>query len=291
MSGIDPHPPIEELDHLLTYVRDGAAAELFFRGLGFTLSPISHITPMGIVNRLILFADTVPGSANFIELMSVADAAKLPPPMAALLRGDDGIKSLVLSTSDVAAAHAHFTSLSHPFAPPVRVEREWDLGDGTSVFPKFDVLLPLNAGLTFNACQYHNVDLYKRPEWTAHANTVTGLAIVFAVAPDPHEIASTMARTLCCPIETAGPARRLRRGRVAFDIFAVTDWESRCGRPFVGDRSRPQYVGYGLVASDPSTVRRFADASDTRYSVDGSCLRISPDIAPGTWIEISARSR
>ncbi len=99
---------------------------------------------MGIVNRLILFADASDGSANFIELMSVSEAARLPPAMAALLSGDEGIKSMVLSLGDVDSARAHFVALGCPFGPPVHVRREWRLSATESVWPEFDVLLPVN---------------------------------------------------------------------------------------------------------------------------------------------------
>jgi hypothetical protein len=168
-------PVINAIDHLLTYVRDGAEAATTFSKLGFTLSPVSHIEAMGITNQMVLFAEAAPGCANFIELMSVADRARLPPPMASLLSGEERVKSMVLATPDAARCHAHLTGLGMPFAPPLHVRREWVLEGGSSVYPEFDVLLPQDAGLTFNACRYHDVDLYRRPEWTQHANTVTAM--------------------------------------------------------------------------------------------------------------------
>ena len=110
--------PVEAIDHLLTFVRDLDEAARFFDRLGFTLTPESRIETMGIVNRLILFPDASDGSANFIELMSVFDEARLPPAMAMLLSGDEGIKSMVLSLGDVERARAHFIALGCPFAPP-----------------------------------------------------------------------------------------------------------------------------------------------------------------------------
>src|SRR5688500_9391837 len=125
--------PVKAIDHLLTFVRDLDEAARFFDRLGFTLTPESRIEAMGIANRLILFPDASDGSANFIELMSVFDESRLPPAMAVLLSGDEGIKSMVLSLGDVEKARTHFVALGCPFGPPIHVRREWRLSDTESV--------------------------------------------------------------------------------------------------------------------------------------------------------------
>lgn len=282
-------PVIDEIDHLLTYVRDGAAAEAFFHGLGFTLSPISHIAPMGIVNRLILFSDTIPGSANFIELMSVTDASKLPAAMAPLLSGADGVKSMVLSTTDVVRCHRHLTSLGYPFEAPISVEREWALGDGTSVHPKFDVLLPVSAGLTFNACQYYNSELYKCASWTTHPNGVTGVVSVLAVADDPERIARAFAKVFDAAVEMQAGTWRAAPGKVTLDVSTPAAYRTDFGfAPPVPGPSGAAYVGYRLKAPSLDGVRRHAAASGTRIHDTGVRLIIDAATAPGVVIEVVA---
>jgi catechol 2,3-dioxygenase-like lactoylglutathione lyase family enzyme len=188
--------PVKAIDHLLTNVRDLDEAARFYDRLGFTLTPESRIEAMGIVNRLILFPDASDGSANFIELMSVFDAARLPPAMAALLSGDEGIKSMVLSLGDVERAHAHFVALGCPFGPPFHVRREWRLSATESVWPEFDVLLPVNDVVTFNGCRYHNVNLYRLPAWTTHRNGARAFDRVYCAAADTQAAASRLAKIL-----------------------------------------------------------------------------------------------
>jgi hypothetical protein len=188
--------PVRAIDHLLTFVRDLDAAARFYDRLGFTLTPESRIEAMGIVNRLILFPDAIDGSANFIELMSVFDPARLPPAMARLLSGDEGIKSLVLSLADVDRAHAHFAALGCPFSPPVSVRREWKLSATESVWPEFEVLLPVDDVITFNGCQYHNVELYRRPAFTTHPNGARAFDRVYCSAADPRAAAARLADIL-----------------------------------------------------------------------------------------------
>jgi catechol 2,3-dioxygenase-like lactoylglutathione lyase family enzyme len=188
--------PVKAVDHLLTFVRDLDEAARFYDRLGFTLTPESRIEAMGIVNRLILFPDASDGSANFIELMSVFDAARLPPAMAALLSGDEGIKSMVLSLGDVESARAHFVALGCRFGPPIHVRREWRLSATESVWPEFDVLLPVDDVVTFNGCRYHNVELYRLPAWTAHRNGARALDRIYCAAADPQAVASRLANIL-----------------------------------------------------------------------------------------------
>jgi hypothetical protein len=188
--------PVKAIDHLLTFVRDLDEAARFFDRLGFTLTPESRIETMGIVNRLILFPDASDGSANFIELMSVFDEARLPPAMATLLSGDEGVKSMVLSLGDVEMARAHFVALGCPFGPPMHVRREWRLSATESVWPEFDVLMPVYDVVTFNGCRYHNVDLYRLPTWTTHRNGARSFDRIDCAAADPQAAASRLANIL-----------------------------------------------------------------------------------------------
>jgi hypothetical protein len=188
--------PVTAVDHLLTFVRELDVAAHFFSRLGFTLTPESRIEAMGIVNRLILFPDAVDGSANYIELMSVFDAARLPPTMARLLSGDEGIKSMVLSLGDVGRARERFVALGCPFGSPVHVRREWKLSASESVWPEFDVLPPVDDVVTFNGCQYRNVDLYRRPAFTTHPNGARAFGRIYCAAADPQAAASRLADIL-----------------------------------------------------------------------------------------------
>jgi catechol 2,3-dioxygenase-like lactoylglutathione lyase family enzyme len=175
---------IAEIDHLLTYVADLDRAAAAYRRLGFALSPESDIEAMGIVNRLALFRPRQAGTANFIELMAARNRTKLPPVMAGVLSGAEGVKSMVMMTPDAHAAQEELVADGYPFASPVHVRREWVIPGEGSVWPEFDVLLPIPAPLGFNACQYHTLDLYLRQDWQVHPNTAQHLLCVLAVADD-----------------------------------------------------------------------------------------------------------
>ncbi|AVO44544.1 VOC family protein [Phreatobacter cathodiphilus] len=280
-------PVITAIDHLLTYVADGAAAADTFRRLGFTLSPVSRIESMGITNQMVLFQDAVPGAANFIELMSVSDPDRLPPPMVALLGGEERAKSMVLSTADAFGCHTHLAAQQLPFAAPVHVRREWKLDDGTSVHPEFDVILPATAGLTFNACRYYNVEHYRRPDWTAHPNTVTGLDAVLAVAPDPGALAARFAGILQCPVRQQDGCLVVEAGGVALDIYGPEALAARYGLDAAAPAELPAYVGYRLRARDPAVVAGFASRAGMTPSPVKAGFTLPPAQMFGNLVEVT----
>jgi hypothetical protein len=76
------------IDHLLTFAANPEAAASVVGRLGFTLMPTSHMDKMGLVNRMILFADADPDAASAASTdMSLAPnttvsawICSMPPP-------------------------------------------------------------------------------------------------------------------------------------------------------------------------------------------------------------------
>jgi hypothetical protein len=236
---------------------------------------------------MVLFAEAAPGCANFIELMSVADRARLPPPMASLLSGEERVKSMVLATPDAARCHAHLTGLGMPFAPPLHVRREWVLEGGSSVYPEFDVLLPQDAGLTFNACRYHDVDLYRRPEWTQHANTVTAMEALICIAPDPRALAIRFGEVLECKAHPTEGGFTLNCGGVALEVLTPSAATLRFGS-FATGVERARYLGYRLRATDPELAAAFARAAGLEVKVARNSIVLPPAAMFGNIVEIAA---
>ncbi|MBN8938446.1 MAG: VOC family protein [Rhizobiales bacterium] len=273
--------PIEAIDHLLTYVRDLDAAARFFDALGFTLTPESRIDAMGIVNRLILFPETVGGSANFIELMSVSDAGRLPPAMARLLSGEEGIKSMVLSFPDAAKAHAHLTGLGCPFAPPVHVRREWTISATESVWPEFDVLLPIDDVVTFNGCRYHNVALYRRPAWTEHRNGARAFDRVDCRAGDPPRVARRLAAIFGRPDTASAGDHRVAVGKVA---LAVTPEPSGPA----ADGAVARFTGYRVAGASLDHVAAALARLGVAGMLPNGGLAVPAGLSFGQRIEFAA---
>ncbi|WP_170181858.1 VOC family protein [Phreatobacter stygius] len=273
--------PVEAIDHLLTFVHDLDAAARFFDALGFTLTPESRIDGMGIVNRLILFPETSGGSANFIELMSVSDPEKLPPAMARLLTGEEGIKSMVLSFADAARAHARLNALGCGFAPPVHVRREWKVSASESVWPEFDVLLPVDDVVTFNGCRYHNVELYRRPAWTDHRNGARAFDRVDCAAGDPLAAARRLADILDRPHETTTEGGRVTLGRVALQVSAEAPGTRQPG-------SAARFIGYRVAGASRDQVGAVLARQGAATATAGGALVVPGGLAFGQRIEFAA---
>jgi hypothetical protein len=240
------------IDHLLTFVTSLDAAAQTYRRLGFTLTPASDITAMGIANRLVTFRPRTPGAASFIELMAVTEASRLPPPMKRLLSGDEGGKSMVLATSDAAMTQRALNKLGHPFAPPVHVRREWTLSPTESVYPEFDVLLPLDAPLPFNACQYRDAGVYVREAWLQHANTARHLDALIAVADDVESMRAQVSDVFNAPTtrDEAG-AFAVTMGGTKLSVYNRDAFAARYGHV----PSRPGYQAVRLLVDDMAACR------------------------------------
>ena len=246
---------IRDIDHLLTFVSALDTASAAYERLGFTLTPISNIAAMGITNRLIVLQPRTAGVANFIELMAVTDAARLPSQMQRILAGLEGTKSLVLATTDVAKSREHFLSLGYEFAAPVHVRREWKISAGVSVFPEFNVLMPAIAPLVFNACQYADVGVYLRKEWQAHPNSAITLDAAFCVSEEPAELANAYAKIMQCRVAiTASGAYRLTPGRMALEIYDPRQFKYAHGTSQPGSEATG-YAGYRILVCDVALCR------------------------------------
>jgi hypothetical protein len=268
--------PIREIDHLLTYVRDLEAAASAFRRMGFTLSPISRIEPMGISNHLVLMQPRTPGFANYIELMAAHDRTLLPPPMAKVLSGAEGIKSMVLGTEDAIAAQLAMLAEGFAAAPPVHVKREWKIAPSESVFPEFDVLLPVEAPLAFNACRYFNVDLYLRPEWQEHANGARHVLAVLAVAAQAEAVIRRYAALFGVQAAEADGVWRVTPGHLVLEIMSPTVVRRRFGLAVEALREDATYLGYLVQVASLAGLRACLARGAVAHRDTGNTICVDP---------------
>lgn len=280
---------IREIDHLLTYVRDLDAAASAFRRMGFTLSPLSRIEAMGISNHLVLMRQGIPGFANYIELMSAHDRARLPPPMAKVLSGSEGIKSMVLGTEDAVAAQQAMVKHGFAAAPPVHVKREWKIAPGQSVFPEFDVLLPVEAPLAFNACRYFNVELYLRPEWQEHANGAQRVRSVFAVARDAGAVARRYGDLFEAPTRQSADVACTTPGRVDLEVMSVETVEERFGLTCTAS-GEAAYLGYLVEVASLDVLRSCLAAGKVPSRDLGDTICVDPADGFGNLIAFRERT-
>jgi len=277
---------ILEIDHLLTYVPDLAAASQVYERLGFSLSPPSHIEAMGIVNRLVLLTERRAGAANFIELMSVADAARLPPAMSAVLAGEPGIKSMVMMTDDAAQAHRRLVQAGYAFGEPHHLRREWLIPGESPVYPEFDVLLPIPAPLSFNVCQYHNLHLYHRADWRRHANGARSVLACLAVAQDARACSDYYARLFARPAHRDDEGAWVGSpGATELVVHDPATFEARYGVRIELRDEASRYAGYRVGVASMATLRECLERASVPHDVRGERVIVRPAAACGNLIE------
>lgn len=265
---------MQEIDHLLTYVRDLDAAA--FRRMGFTLSPISKNEQMGVINHLVLMRPATPDFGNFIELMSWYDRRRLPPVMAEVLSGDEGLKSIVLGTKDAVAARDAMRKQGFDATLPVHVRREWVIGPSQSVFPEFDVILPLGAPLTFNCCRYFNVDLYLRPEWLDHPNGAQRLSAVLAVANNPGVAVQKFAALFESPMTEVDGVIWTSPGHVRLEVMSPASAQQRFGVAMDTPSGGAAYLGYLIEVSSLNVLGKTLVAGGVSHRAHGDAICVDP---------------
>lgn len=281
--------PIQAIDHLLTYVHDLDVATSLFQRMGFTLSPVSRIEAMGIINHLVLMQPVQPGCANFIELMAVQEAGRLPSAMARLLSGCEGIKSIVLGTRDAEAAHAAIVREGFNVGAPVHVKREWVTGPNESVFPEFDVILPFEAPLGFNACRYFNVELYLRPEWLQHPNGARRVTSVFVVSVDPNPLRSFAALFGEPALVTEGVGR-VGCGGVDLVILSPQAARNKFGADLHFPDKGSAYLGYEIEVASLDTLESSLTVGGVAYRRHLAAIQVDPDEGLGNLIMFRERA-
>ncbi len=183
------------IDHVVAQVANLEHAAQRMRDAGFTLSPRSDLSNVGVANHLVLFEPVDWSCASYFELMiPTVPLNALHPSMAKVLAGKPAWRWLVLATRNALVSHQRLTADGVVMPAPLHVRRQWMISPSESVWPEFDVTFPCDERLPFNLCQYHNVSLYQRAEWMRHPNGARQLAAVIAVDPQPEVTARDYAR-------------------------------------------------------------------------------------------------
>jgi hypothetical protein len=179
---------IEDIDHIVSAVADAESAGSRLTAMGFTVTPLSVMNNVGVANRLVLFKPMSASAANFIELMGVTDPHALIEPLRPFLRDAGGYRWIVLSGPDAAATYEQLTQQrTYPFGKPIPVQRDWALPSGEVLHIAFNVMMPIDAPIPFNFCEYRTLQHYVRPEFLDHANGAETLSAILCCAEQPEK--------------------------------------------------------------------------------------------------------
>ncbi len=179
------------IDHLVLAVRDLDKAHAFYEALGFTPAPRA-LHPWGTANHLVQL------DGCFLELLGIADAAKIPPHAPGhfsfgahnreFLARREGLSMLVFQSHDARRDQAEFAAAGLATYAPFDFGREAKLPDGGTARVAFSLAFvtdPRMPDSAFFTCQQHAPKYFWKREYQVHANGARTIAEVVMVAPDP----------------------------------------------------------------------------------------------------------
>jgi hypothetical protein len=222
------------LDHAVHAVRDLDAAAALYRSLGFAVGARNR-HPWGTHNYIV----QLPGF--FIELLTLAEPDKL---------GDDGFSKmfgvytrdflqrggglalLILESGDARADEAAFRAAHIAASTVMRFEREGKRPDGTAVKVGFSLAFANDRaapGIHFATCQQHYPENFWNPAFQKHANGVTGIAGVVAVAMDPSRHVDFMQRFTGAAAESVGDGFAIATPRGMIEVTTPAAFLDRHG--------------------------------------------------------------
>ena len=254
------------LDHIVHAVRDLDAAAELYRRLGFTVGARNK-HPWGTHNTII----QCPGV--FIELLTLAEPEKLGSDGFSRLFGaytrdflkrGEGLALLILESRDARADEADFRAASIAGSEVMRFEREGKRPDGSAVKVGFSLAFAedkLAPDIHFATCQQHYPENFWNPAFQKHANSVSGIAGVIAVAEEPARHLNFMQSFAGAAAQTGSDGFTIATPRGALEVATPAAFLHR----------------YGVKAPD---VSRGARLAALRFATaDASLLQGAPEFA------------
>lgn len=277
-----------EIDHVLCRVADADAAAALFERLGFVTTPTSHMEPMGIANRCVMFPAPNKDCLNFLEFMAVTDPQNVNPVMGEVLKPPSGVRSMVLSGPDAQSAHKTLNQAGFAFAPPVEMERDWVLPTGELTKPAFSVMLPIERTLLFNYCQYRNKAPYELALWHGHQNKVAGMSAVLAASDSPRDSLAPFAELLQSPItERSDGLLVVAPGVVQLAVGEHDQVSALLGVEIDGGE---RYAGVELISDDLSQTAVAIDKAGISFTKTSKGIGVAPILAEGIGLSIVPRT-
>ena len=249
------------IDHPLVTVRDHGLILSRYRALGFRPSPASH-HPWGTVTALAMFPD------NFIELIGVADAARLGAPeglsdgglsfgrfLGDFLARQEGLSLVALHSRDARADYGLALRRGLPGQGFIDFRRAMTKADGTPDVAVVSLALLVDDALPEASnflCHQHRPELIWVPEWQDHPNGARGVAAVTYVAPVPAAAGALAARWRALYGDG-----RLRPAEVVGEVDGGVVADTGCGllRSVTPERAEALYPGVAAPRFPTAALR------------------------------------
>ena len=278
---------LEGLDHVVVMVRELDVAAEQWRALGFTLSPRgTHSAHLGTGNYTIMFGN------DYVELLGVLQDTPLNAPSREFLqRRGEGMERAAFTTSNAAEGVAALHARGIGASGPVEFSRPVDLPGGRHGEAAFSVFhWPADqrpADMRIFACQHHTRGTVWIPELQLHANTVTGIARIEVVTPQPDVAAKELAQLIDATAEPCEGGMRVATapGRGVFEFVTAAAFKLR--HPSLASSKLPAEGVAALVCrvSDLDAAAHCVGADSAR---EGNLVTAAPDRANGVALVFEA---
>jgi catechol 2,3-dioxygenase-like lactoylglutathione lyase family enzyme len=248
------------LDHIVHAVRDLDAAAALYRRLGFTVGARNK-HPWGTHNHIVQF----PGF--FIELLTFAEPDKLGTDGFSTLfaaynrdfiaRGE-GLSLLILESQDARADEAAFRAAGIAASEVMGFEREGKRPDGSTVKVGFSLAFAEDKrapDIHFCVCQQHYPENFWNPAFQKHANSVTGLAGIVAVAGEPEQHRAFFAAYSGAPASATEGGFVIATPRGTIDVLTPAAFVQRFGVKAPDTARGPRLAAIRFQAADASLMQ------------------------------------
>jgi len=281
------------IDHLVLAVRSLEKAAPVYERLGFTLTPTAQ-HPWGTANRLVQL------QGNFLELLAVADPAKIPSAKAfsfggfnkAFLKKREGFSMLVFAGNDARADQAEFAAAGLQAYAPFDFSRKAKQPGGEEVTVGFSLAFVTDPRLpeaAFFTCQHHAPQHFWKPDYQRHANGAVAVREAIMVADDPASLADLFASLQGKDAVRANVGQLIvitARGRVT--VLDRQHAAARFGEALPQGPQSPHFIGYRVAVADVAKTQAVLDKAGVRYRASAGALQIPPADAFNTIIEFAA---
>src|SRR6185503_7779756 len=245
-----PPPGTLFLDHVSHFVPDLDAAARALRALGFTVTPVSaqrtQDGPAGTSNVCVMLTE------GYLEFLApTADTPNAGRLRTAMLRYP-GVHLACFGTPAAEDEHARLGWHGFEPQPLVQLERPVEV-DGEPASARFKVARAAPEKMPEGRIQFVEhltPEALWQPRYLGHANSVTRLACVFAVADDASHAAARWARFAALLPQRAGRFAHLETARGHVLIGTRDDWVALLGHA----APAPGLCGYALECDEPEAL-------------------------------------
>ena len=281
------------IDHLVLAVRDLDRARAFYESLGFTLTPRAF-HPWGTANHLVQL------DGCFLELLGIADAAKIPPHAPGefsfgahnrdFLARREGMSMLVFQSHDARRDRAEFAAAGLQTYAPCDFGREAKLPDGGTARVAFSLAYVTDPRMPDSAlftCQQHAPKYFWKRDYQVHANGARMIAEVVMVAPEPPAFADFFARLQgreSVRVADGALAVATARGRVS--VLTPRAFAARFGAA-PADAETPHFAAFRIAGADAAALAARLSAAGIAHRRVDAAVQISAAAAFGVAIEFA----